>query len=402
MKTRAIFLFIIFLILCSIIISKEQRQKTEWKGKIEIEDGVKVVKNPGEPLYGEITFELEEDLSIGREGDNNYMFYSLVTATVDSEDNIFVLDMGNCRIQKYDKNGEYLQTIGRQGQGPGEFQMPKFIRPYIHLDFDETLYVLESTRIHAFDRKGNFKKVIKLSMNISFPFGIADEGNILAKATSRKQEKFTCDIVLISSEEKRIKTIACYTVHSAPRIGGRILLGNPYAPRLTFCPLSKGRGVYGYSQEYRLFIINSSGETEHIIEKDDPQLPITKKEKDKLVDRYMESQRRSKKGTILSKSEVERGYVFPKNKPFYTRIFRDDKDRIYVLRFKSPFDEENSKIYDLFNKEGYYLYKVTIPSIPIYAIKNGRIYSVRFEKDTDITRIIRYKIKNWDRIKEGT
>lgn len=394
-------MLVIFLILCSIIISKELRQKTEWKGKIEIEDGVKVIKNPGEPLYGEITFELEEDLSIGREGDENYIFYGLVTATADSEDNIFVLDMENCRIQKYDKNGEYLQTIGRQGQGPGEFQMPQFIRPYIHLDSDDTLYVLEGGRIHAFDRKGNFMKVITLRMNISFPFGIADEGNILAKITSRKQEKFTRDIVFIRSEDKRIKTIASYPVHEAPRIRGKILLGNPYAPRLIFCPLSKGRGIYGYSQEYRLFIINSSGETEHMIEKDDSKLSITKKEKNMLVDRYIERQRLRKKRTILSKSEVERGYVFPKNKPFYTRIFSDDKDRIYVLRFKSPFDEEKSKIYDLFNKEGYYLYKVTIPSIPIFAIKNGRIYSVRFDKDTEVARIIRYKIRNWEKIKEG-
>ncbi len=400
MKTRTISLVVIFLILCSIILSKEQRQKTGWKGKIEVEDGVKVIKNPAEPLYGEITLELEEDLSIGREGDDNYMFYGLVAAAADSEDNIFVLDMENCRIQKYDKNGEYLQTIGRQGQGPGEFQMPQFISPYIHLDSDDTLYVSESRRIHAFDRKGDFKKVITLSMNIFFPFGINDEGNILAKATSRKGEEVTHDIVFISSEEERIRTIASYPVHLAPLIRGRIMLGNPYAPRLTFCPLSKGRGIYGYSQEYRLFLINSSGETEHIIEKDEPQLSITKKEKDKLVDRYMENLKRNKKRTVLSKSEVRGGYVFPENKPFFTRIYRDDKDRIYVLRFKSPFDEDKSEIYDLFNKEGYNLYKVTMPSIPIFAIKNGRIYSTRFDKDTDVIRIIRYKIRNWNKIKE--
>ncbi|UCC39893.1 MAG: 6-bladed beta-propeller, partial [Candidatus Aminicenantes bacterium] len=243
MKTRALSLLVIFLVLCSIVLSKEQRQKAEWKGMIDIENGIKVIKNPGEPLYGEIMLELEEDLSIGREGDDNYIFYGLVAAAADSEDNIFVLDMENCRIQKYDKNGEYLQTIGRKGQGPGEFQMPQFISPYIHLDSDDTLYVQESRRIHAFDRKGNFKKVIKLSMNISFPFGITDEGNILAPATSRKGEEITRDIVFISSAEERIRTIASYPVHLAPMIRGRIMLGNPYAPRLTFCPLNKGRGV---------------------------------------------------------------------------------------------------------------------------------------------------------------
>lgn len=50
-------------------------QKSQWKSKIEYEDGIKVIKNPGDPLYGEIEFDLEEDLSIGNEEDENYMFY---------------------------------------------------------------------------------------------------------------------------------------------------------------------------------------------------------------------------------------------------------------------------------------------------------------------------------------
>lgn len=41
-------------------------QKAQWKGKIEYENGVKLIKNPKELLYGEIEFELEKDLSIGR------------------------------------------------------------------------------------------------------------------------------------------------------------------------------------------------------------------------------------------------------------------------------------------------------------------------------------------------
>ena len=86
-------------------------QKAEWKGKIEKENGIKVIKNPREPLYDEIEFELEEDLSIGREDDGNYMFYSRVSLAVDNQDNIYALDGRNCRIQKYDKNGQYLQTI---------------------------------------------------------------------------------------------------------------------------------------------------------------------------------------------------------------------------------------------------------------------------------------------------
>jgi len=52
-----------------------QKQKAEWRGTIEEENGVTVVKNPNKPLYGKLVFDLEEDLSIGREDDDNYMFF---------------------------------------------------------------------------------------------------------------------------------------------------------------------------------------------------------------------------------------------------------------------------------------------------------------------------------------
>jgi len=62
------FIFIIFV--CIFLSSSYSQQKAEWKGTVEEMDGVKVIKNPQEPLFGEIEFELEEDLSIGREDDD--------------------------------------------------------------------------------------------------------------------------------------------------------------------------------------------------------------------------------------------------------------------------------------------------------------------------------------------
>ena len=137
---------------------------------------------------------------------------------------------------------------------------------------------------------------------------------------------------------------------------------------------------------------------EYLIEKNEPPRPIKKHEKDKLMDRYMESQRRREQGLKLSRGEVKKGYIFPEHRPFFKGIIKDDKDRIYVFRFKSPLDKEKYEKYDLFSKEGYYLYKVTMPSIPFPVIKNGYIYTYQLDKDTGFSRVIRYRIKNWDQI----
>ena len=52
-------IFILFTFFCC------SSQKSEWKGTIEVVDGITVVKNPKEPMYGEDVCILAEDLSIG-------------------------------------------------------------------------------------------------------------------------------------------------------------------------------------------------------------------------------------------------------------------------------------------------------------------------------------------------
>lgn len=50
-------------------------QKAEWQGSIEVVDGVTIVKNPKEPIYGEDVLSLEEEITIGaKEGDENVAF----------------------------------------------------------------------------------------------------------------------------------------------------------------------------------------------------------------------------------------------------------------------------------------------------------------------------------------
>ena len=269
MKNKFKVLSIVLFLTALMIVVSFGSQKTEWKGKIKTEDGVKVIQNPEEPLYGEIEFELEEDLSIGKENDEKYMFYGLVYITVDSEENIFVLDGGNCRIQKFDKNGIYLQAIGSKGQGPGEFEQPM----WIHTDLKDNIYVFDSLRrnLHVFDKEGKFIEMRRLD-SLFFGLGIAENGNILTHTYFYSPEGNTRDIVTMDSKGKGIEKIASYPIERAPRIKNRTL-GNPYSHNLYFYPALDGSGVYGYSSEYKLYILNNSGETRFVIEKNEDCYP---------------------------------------------------------------------------------------------------------------------------------
>jgi len=387
-------LILFFITLLAFGCSKEKKtEKPEWRGKIDYENGVKVVKNPEGPVYGEIIFDLEEDLSIGNESDENYMFYRTGAIATDSQGNIYIVDSGNNRIQKFRNDGQYLQTIGRKGQGPGEFESPYDI----WLDSEENIHISEGMKIQIFNKDGEFIKSVKL-INFITEFGITEEENILACGFGRSEEGQTRELILFSSAGEKLETIVIFPspMRIVRRGNSGFGLTHDYSPDLIFCPIDEKSGIYGHALEYRLFVIKASGEVSFIIEKSEPPQSITRKEKDKIVKDIIDSQQ--ERGTPWPKGVVEEGANFAKYRPFYNRILKDDKGNIYVRKLKSVFDEEKSEEFDIFNPEGYYLYKTILPFTP-HIIEAGYIYHVHTDEETGEIKIIRYRVKNWDSFK---
>ena len=230
-------------------------------------------------------------------------------------------------------------------------------------------------------------------------FGITEEGNILACAFGRSEEGQTRELILIDSEGKKLEAIKSFPspMRLVRRGDSAFGLTHDYSPDLMFCPIDEKSGIYGHSSEYRLFVFKSSGEVTYIMEKEAPPHAISQKEKNKIVKDIIDSQ--EERGTPWPKGVVEEGANFAKYRPFYNRILKDDKGNIFVRKLKSVFDEEKSEEFDIFNPEGYYLYKTKLPFTP-NIIKAGYIYHVHTDEGTGEIRLIRYMIKNWDALKK--
>jgi hypothetical protein len=128
MKNKNKVVLIVLFLSVSIMLVSFGEQKAKWKGKIELENEVKVIKNPKKPIYGEDVFSLEEELSIGEaEGREEYMFSEMRSIAADGEERIYVLDYKENNVKIYDKNGEFVKKFGKQGQGPGEFHLPRTV-----------------------------------------------------------------------------------------------------------------------------------------------------------------------------------------------------------------------------------------------------------------------------------
>ena len=93
----------------------------EWKGEEVQRDGTLYVLNPAEPSGGEVEIELEELWRVGGE-DEDVLFGVISQLVVDDAGNVYLLDGQLSEVQVFSPEGEWLRTIGREGEGPGEFR----------------------------------------------------------------------------------------------------------------------------------------------------------------------------------------------------------------------------------------------------------------------------------------
>lgn len=392
MKNRINHVFVLFSLFILVLTTSCQKQKAGWQGAIEYENGIKVISNPAQPLYGELTVELEDDLVLGSEEDDKYMFHQIGDIAVDSQGNIFVLDSGNQRLQKYDREGHYLQTIGRKGQGPGEFE-----RPFnLFLDEQDNIFILELRKAHIFDQNGEFIKSFVPPLFI-MDFISNPEGNFIVNGLLSSKQGQNFGIVNLDSEGKIVRTIAEFQgTRLLSRGGTTFSLSHEYSPFLSFSPIEKKGSVYGYNPEYKLFIINQIGETLFIIKKEESYHHISRAEKDKIIEDTLENTARGRER--WPRDVVEDAANFPDHRPFFNGIAADDKGRIYVRRIKSVLDENEEVKFDIFGPDGHFLYTTRLSFTP-RLIKGGYLYHTTFSEETGETKVIRYRIKNWAQMK---
>jgi hypothetical protein len=85
-------------------------------------DGVPHIQNAAEPRDGTRTLTLEEVWRRGGLDDEEVLLGIVTSVMAGPQGDIYVLDSQLMEIKVFSPEGELLQTLGRQGQGPGEFQ----------------------------------------------------------------------------------------------------------------------------------------------------------------------------------------------------------------------------------------------------------------------------------------
>ena len=348
------------------------------------------VTNPPEPVYGKIRFDLEKDLVLGSETDPDYLFYQVWDIKADEEGNMFVLDPNACRVREYDKRGRHLQSIGRQGEGPGEFSRPVTM----YLDEAGRIYVLEMRKVHVFTPEGDF---IKTVLSPSFMADCVPTGNgtLVMMGHMPGETGVSWGIRQVDDTGAVLKTVAEFPGN--PFGQGGVVIHHDYTPELRISPWRDGGFVYGFTTEYKLHCCDASGTEVLVFGKDEPRHAVSRSEKNKILDEF--TAKLSRAGETWSRGELERMANMPDHRPFFKGLKVDDAGRVYVQRLPSVMEQPEGVEFDVFSGRGRLLYSLTLPFVPV-TVRSGFCYISESSEETGAVTVVRYRIRNWDSLKQ--
>ncbi|MFH1975286.1 MAG: 6-bladed beta-propeller [Pseudomonadota bacterium] len=342
------------------------QQKQYWKGKIENKNGVKIIINPKEPWFSEDIFELKDELTIGEaEGQKESMFSRISGIAVDNEERIYVLDYKEAHIRVYDVNGDYLKTIGRAGQGPGELALPYSI---CLTEQDQIMIQdLNNHRMLFFSLDGKYLKSISTAEFIMVGSWVDSQGDIIGLvSTSGPEEQI---LELKKFNQKLVTLNSFYSFSRARKRSGF----NPFMPELCWAVDSNDFIICGYSENYEIQIFNPEGKTIRKIIKDFEKVSITADERERAKKR------------LPGPMKLDA----PKYHPAFQSITVDDVGRIFVQTWEKTKDK-SAFFFDIFDSKGRYIAKIPMRFRP-RILKKGKFYSVE-EDDDGFQFVKRYKM----------
>ena len=154
--------------------------------------GMRIVQTPtGDIVYAALAE--EPSLSIGvLSGPEELLFGTIASARRDAAGNLVVADRQALEIRIFDVEGRHLQSLGREGEGPGEFQSLRGAWPVSYrdeTDVDSRQVIAADSRldrITRFSGEGTPMATATLSGRedlMILPIGLGGSGAVLSRAS---------------------------------------------------------------------------------------------------------------------------------------------------------------------------------------------------------------------------
>lgn len=322
-------------------------------------------------------------------GDDVFLSYVWALAT-DSRGRVFVIDGQESAVIALDADLTYHRMIGREGEGPGEFQRPARVQvlaadsvlvwdsnlqrvTVFPPDGDEPAYAYspgDHIRMGQVRRLSDSPGYLSISSTAYMADG-SDQGDTRAQVLRHVREE---------SGELLVDDIVGYPADDALVLRGEgyvSLAGHPFARRSYVEVLAGDRIAHVSSDELALRVFDLDGQVLSAFSYETTTIAVTRAELDAAADRLS-----AEFGRLLREGAP---YVWPT----ITGLVADDEDRIWLgIRGNDRSQVE----WAAFRPDGSHALSILLPAeVEVYAVRDGRMIGVAAD-EMEVSRVEAYRL----------
>lgn len=377
---------IIFMILFFLLFSCSKQEK-KIEPVVEKINGVEYIHNPAEPLHSEKTVDLEYERTYdGIDENGEVVIYRINNFYVGENGKLYFFDYTDRKIKVFDPKGKFVMTIGRKGQGPGEFLLASNMTELQNNNF--IIHDLQNFRTNFFDQNGNFLNSYSFKGHRTDIYLVTDSIYISKEFRFVEKKGYKKFVKAFEISGKELYTF--FICKELERIeNDKINSDIPFTPSSVIAADRKNMLIYHCrGDKYLIDVYNLKGDLIRKIEKSYNIIPITEEFIKNFWDYLIKKNPRSKRSLEKSRKEIPKPDYFPVTK----RMVVDDYGNLWVETFEKK--EVNGKeltAIDIFNEKGFYETKIWIEVKP-KIIKNNKLYELIYNDDTGSNEVRRYNI----------
>ncbi|MYH53702.1 MAG: hypothetical protein F4139_12305 [Gemmatimonadetes bacterium] len=379
-----------------------------------------IVRNPAAGVWnGEAT--LVPELSVGElDGPEEYLFGWIFSFAVDDDLNLYVFDGQAQEVRVFDSLGTYVETLGRPGEGPGEFSRAEVIA----LLPDGRLVVRDpgNQRLEVFvpgTGKTEQWGYEVGGLHTGLPLYTDVHGRTFVRTSALGRDDIDMHIIVFGPDGTQIDTLLEPSVTYQPptllaeRFGvsssgqpthGATIAFVPFSPALVWTVHPNGHFLTGLSSEYRIDLARDDGVLR--IERAAEPVPVHDEERAYERERVVRGMRE------MDPDWTWDGPPIPEHKPFFYELLAGRDGRIWVRlategrpvenEYYDPEDPgsmpmvwEESVRYDVFEPDGTYLGAVVPPdefSPYVNPVFDGDYVWGVTRDELGVQRVVRFRI----------
>lgn len=358
---------------------------------------------------------LVPEVSIGElEGPDEYLFGRIGSLAVDEDRNVYVFDTQAFGVRVFDAAGAYIETLGREGEGPGEFARPETIA----MIPDGRLLVRDpgNMRVQVFDRVSGDAEEWEYNSGNTYRSGAPLYTDVRGRTFLLTSDQYGDDLLIVlgphgehldtlPEPSTEYESIAVTAERTTERGRSSVSAPVPFTPRFLWAVHPSGHFLTGLSSRYRVDLVREDG----VLRIERAYDPIHVSDEERAYRR--ETTERMIRFTVPGWTWD--GPRIPERKPVFGELLVGRNGRIWVSLttegqrvenenhdpenpFSEPVTWRESTRYDVFESDGTYLGVVVPPGGfspgPDPVFDGDHVWAVARD-ELGVERVIRYRIE---------